>query len=55
MIGNTSADKMTKVTRSSPQSNSQTVTNEAENIGLDREIPKERCISPENRQKIINE
>ena len=26
-----------------------TVTNETENIGLDREIPKERCTSPEKK------
>ena len=28
---------------------------EAENIGLDRELPKERYISPEKRQKIIDD
>ena len=36
LIGNTIADKCTKVSRTSPQNNSETVTNEEENIGLGR-------------------
>ena len=36
--------KTTKVTRNSLQNNSETVTNETENTGLDREIAKERNI-----------
>ena len=42
--------KMTKVSRRSPQNNSQTITNEH-----DKEIPKERYISPEERQKITDD
>ena len=37
----------------SPQKSSLAVTNETENIELDREIPKERNISPEKRQKLL--
>ena len=51
MIGNKNANKITKVPKTSPLRNSETVTNEEENIGLDREIHKERCISSEKRQK----
>ena len=32
-----------------PSHYSGTVKNETENIGLDREIPKERCTSPEKK------
>ena len=42
LFGNKIADKITKVSRNSPQDNFET-----ENIGFNREIPKERCISPE--------
>ena len=35
-------DKITKFSRTSPQNSSKTVTNEAENISLDREIPNAR-------------
>ena len=41
--------KITKGSRSSPQNNSKTITNEH-----DKDIPKERYISPEERQKIIH-
>ena len=54
LIGNKIADKVTKVSRNSSQNGSGRVANETENIGLDKEIPKERCISPEKRQKIDN-
>ena len=40
--------KITKVSKNSQQNISETVTNEN-----DREISKERYISPEERQKII--
>ena len=39
-----------KILIKSQQNNSETVTNEH-----DKEIPKERYISPEERQEIINE
>ena len=45
LIDSKIADKITKVSRTSPQNSSETVTNEAENIGLDREILTERYIS----------
>ena len=43
-------DKIIKVLRNSQQNNSETVPN-----GHYKEIPKERYISPEERQKIIDE
>ena len=50
MIGNKIATRTTKVSRSSPQNNSETITNE-----YDKEIPKERYISPEERQRITDD
>ena len=50
LIGNKIAEKITKVSKTSQQNNSETVTNEH-----DKEIPKERYISPEERQKIIDD
>ena len=50
MIVNKIVNKITKVSKSSQQNNSETVTN-----GHDKEIPKERYISPEERQEIIDE
>ena len=44
------ADKITKVSKTSQQNNSETVTNVYK-----KEIPKERYISPEERQKIIDD
>ena len=44
MIGNKIANKITKMSRNTPHNSSETVTKEAENIGLDREISKERYI-----------
>ena len=41
--------KITKVSKNSLKNNSETVTNEN-----DKEIPKKRYISPEERQKIID-
>ena len=49
MIGNKIADKITKVLRNSQQNNSEKVTNEN-----DKEISKERYISSEKREKVIN-
>ena len=40
LTGKKTADKMTNISRSSPKYSSETVTNDTENIGLDREIPK---------------
>ena len=51
MIVNLIATEITKVSRTTRQNNSETVTNEEENIGRDREISRERYIFPE---KIIN-
>ena len=50
LIGNKTADKITKVSRALPQNISEAVTNKAENIGLDREIPKERYITRKNKR-----
>ena len=52
MIGNKITDKITKMSRRSPQNNSETVESEIENTKFDREIPRERYISPEKRQQI---
>ena len=41
--------KITKVSKNLQQNNSETVTKEN-----DKEIPRERYISPEERQKIID-
>ena len=50
MIGNEIANKITLVSKSLQQNNSEAVKDEN-----DQEISKERYISPEERQKIINE
>ena len=55
MIGKKIADKITKDSKTSPQNNLETVTNEEENIALVSEIPREKYISPEKRQKIIDD
>ena len=47
LIGTKIADKITRVSTNSTQNNS--ITNEEENIGFHREIPRERYISPEER------
>ena len=44
------ADKITKVSRNLQQNNSQTVTNEN-----DKKIHKERYISPEKREEVIDD
>ena len=48
LIGNEIDDKITKIWKPSQQNNSETVTNER-----NKEIPKERYIIPEQRQKVI--
>ena len=50
LIGNQTDDEITKISKTSPQSSSKTVTNEAENIEHDDEIPKERYVSPEETE-----
>ena len=45
--------KITKVSKNSQKFNSERVTNENDKEML-KEIPKERYISPEERQKIID-
>ena len=50
MIGNKIANRITKVSKNSQQNNSETITNEH-----DKEIPKERYISLQKRQKIIDD
>ena len=48
LIGNKIAYKIRKFSKTSPQNNSETVTNEH-----DKEIPKERYIFPENERKLL--
>ena len=48
LIGNKITNKITKFSKKSPQNTSETVKRETE-------IPRERYISPEERQKVINE
>ena len=50
MIGNKTVNKITKVSENSPPGNSETVTNEN-----DKEILKERYISPEKKEEIIDD
>ena len=50
LIGNEISNKITKVSKNSQQNNSKTVTNERI-----IKIPKERYISQEERQKIIDD
>ena len=50
LIGNKTADKIIQVSRNSQQNNSETVTNENDN-----EISKERYLSPEKKQGMIND
>ena len=48
LIGNKTANKVTRVSKNSQQNNSGIVTNKH-----DKGIPKERYVSPEERQEII--
>ena len=45
LIGNKTANKITKLSKNSPQNNSETVTNEH-----DKEIPKEKYVFPDEKQ-----
>ena len=51
LIGIKTANKITKISTNSQQYRSETVSNDTENIGLDREISKEGYIS---RKKAAN-
>ena len=44
-----------QVSKTSAQNSSEMVTSETDNIEHDKEIPKERYISPEKRQKTIDD
>ena len=48
-IGNKIVNRITKVSKSLQQNNSETVTNEH-----NKEIPKEKYVSPEKRQEITD-
>ena len=50
LTGNRIANRITKVSKNSPQKNLETVTNEN-----DKEIRKEEYIPPEEKQEIIDE
>ena len=50
LISNKNTNRITKVSKSSVQSNSESIKNEH-----DQEISKERYISPEERQKIVDD
>ena len=50
LIGNKIADKITKIAKHLQQNNLETITNEH-----DKEISKEGYISPEEREKIIDD
>ena len=50
LIGNKIHNRITKILKSSPHNNLESVANEH-----GKKIPKERYISPEKRQKIIDD
>ena len=50
LVGNKISDKITWVLKCSLQSSSEAIERETENISLDREIPKQRHISPQKRR-----
>ena len=50
LVGKTIDDRVTKVSKTLPQNNSEKITNEH-----DREIPKEIYVSPEEREGITDE
>ena len=54
LIGYKITEKIRKVSRTSPQYSSGTVESETDNIGLDKEVQKERYTSLEKRQKFID-
>ena len=53
LIGNKIAAKITNVSRTSSQNSLETNESEPENIGFNREIPKERHIFPEKKDSKI--
>ena len=53
LIGHKIGSKIKKSLRILPKNSSGIVTNETEDIGLYREIPKERYISPEKDSKLL--
>ena len=63
LIGNKIAGKIKKVSKTTPQNNSETVESEPENTQFDRKISKERYVLPNDRkienykirQKIIDD
>ena len=55
LICNKISNKISKFSRSSPQNNSETITNKTENVRADREIPEKRYISLEKRQRSIDD
>ena len=55
MIVNKITDKITKVSKTLSHNNLKAVRNKTENLEPDREIPRERCISLEERQKIVDD
>ena len=55
MNDNKIADKITKFLKTLRQNTSEIVENDKENMKLDRKISKERYISPEKIQKIIDD
>ena len=50
MIGKKITEKVTEISKTLQQNNSETITNEH-----DKEISKERYISPEDGQKVIDD
>ena len=50
LVGNKIADRITEISKNSQQNNLETIANKN-----DKEIPYERYISPEERQKIIDD
>ena len=53
LTDNKIVDKITKVLKSSAPNSLEAVESKIGNVGFDREIPKERFISPEDRQKLL--
>ena len=54
LISNKIADKITKPSRSLPENNWETVESETKSIGFDKGIPRQRHISPEENQELID-
>ena len=54
-MGNKNSDKIKKVSRTLTQNCLESVTNETGKVEQDKEVPKERYISPEIRKRIIDD